>query len=113
MSLIKAALWAVFLQYAMVDAKMAVLRFNGKSLVEARIDPIVSPGKPSPHVHAIFGGNAFQYTMTEKTAFESTCTSATISKDFSNYWVPKMYFQDPATQKLTDVKINYMNVYYL
>ena len=36
----------------------AVNHFYGQGpLVMGRIDPIISPGKPSGHVHAIQGGN--------------------------------------------------------
>ncbi len=67
-----------------------MLRFGCSQLVVERSDPIVQPGMgPSAHVHAIVGGNSFNFTMDPKQmdpAKESTCTSCTYSEDFSNYW---------------------------
>lgn len=91
----------------------AVLSFRGNSLTSGRMDPIVNPGGPSGHVHVIQGGNAFALTMDNDTPSKSTCTSARINKDFSNYWTPTAYFQDPKTGELESVPMFYMNVYYL
>ncbi len=92
----------------------AVNHFYGKgALVTARMDPIVSPGGPSGHVHAIQGGNAFALTMTDDQALSSTCTSSLVKNDKSNYWTPSLYFQDPTTGGLESVDMFYMNVYYL
>ena len=91
----------------------AVLRFRGKDLTNGRMDPIINPGQPSGHVHVIQGGNAFALTMNDDTPFKSTCTSAMINKDFSNYWTPSLYFKDPKTGELESVEMFYQNVYYL
>jgi hypothetical protein len=91
----------------------AVLRFRGKDLTNGRMDPIVSPGKAAGHVHSIQGGNAFALTMDDDTPLKSTCTSAMINKDFSNYWTPSLYFKDPKTGALESVEMFYQNVYYL
>jgi hypothetical protein len=92
----------------------AVNHFYGKGpLVMGRMDPIVSPGGPSGHVHAVQGGNAFALTMTDDQALSSTCTSSLVKNDKSNYWTPSLYFQDPTTGLLEDVEMFYMNVYYL
>lgn len=92
----------------------AVNHFYGKGpLMMGRVDPIVNPGGPSGHVHAIQGGNAFGMTMTDTQALTSTCTSSRVKNDKSNYWTPSLYFQDPTTGLLEDVEMFYMNVYYL
>ena len=92
----------------------AVNHFYGKgALVEGRMDPIVSPGKPSSHVHTIQGGNAFAETLSDTALIASTCTSSLIKNDKSAYWTPKMYFQDPVNGTFEDVPLFYMNVYYL
>lgn len=100
--------------YSSTERTFAVNHFYGKGpLLESRIDPIVNPGGPSGHVHMIQGGNAFNMTMTDSQPMTSTCTSSRVKNDLSNYWVPKMYFQDPKTGKIEDVELFYMNVYYL
>ncbi|KAJ5692012.1 hypothetical protein N7462_001435 [Penicillium macrosclerotiorum] len=77
-----------------------------------RMDPIIDPGMPSGHVHAIEGGNKFNLTMGDEDLLSSTCTSASVDADKSNYWTPALYFQDPNTGKFTAVEKSYMNVYY-
>ena len=100
--------------YSAKDRTFAVNHFYGKGpLMMGRVDPIVSPGGPSGHVHAIQGGNAFGITMTDTQALGSTCTSSLVKNDKSNYWTPSLYFQDPETGMFEDVEMFYMNVYYL
>jgi hypothetical protein len=92
----------------------AVNHFYGKGpLVEGRMDPIVTPGVPSGHVHTVQGGNAFALTLGDTTLMSSTCTSSLIKNDKSAYWVPKLYFHDEANKTFEDVPMFYMNVYYL
>lgn len=99
--------------YSATERTFAVNHFYGKGpLVEGRMDPIVSPGGPSGHVHTIQGGNAFALTMGDNTATGSTCTSSLVKADKSNYWTPKLYFQS-SNGSLHDVVLFYMNVYYL
>jgi len=56
----------------------------------ARMDPIVAPGNWSSHLHNIAGGNAFAMTMDYALTQKSTCTTAAVKVDFSNYWVPRL-----------------------
>lgn len=58
-----------------------------------RVDPIVSPGKVSGHVHVVLGGNGFAPTMDYASTQKSTCTTCTIKGDLSNYWVPTLYYR--------------------
>lgn len=98
------------------DARtFAVLRFNGQGfLTEGRMDPIVDPGKAASHYHGIMGGSNFDITLQGDVLLDSNCTTAKIANDFSNYWVPALFFQDPSDQsKFTKVPLFYMNVYYL
>ena len=91
----------------------AVNHFYGKGvLVEGSMDPIVSPGTKSGHVHSIQGGNNFAVTLGDDTLRSSTCTSSLIKNDLSAYWTPKLYFQDPVNGSFVDVPVFYMNVYY-
>ena len=55
-------------------------------LVVGRIDPIVSPGKVSGHIHTISGGSALNFSMTYAGARTSTCSTCMIKQDLSNYW---------------------------
>ncbi|PBP20919.1 wsc domain containing protein [Diplocarpon rosae] len=99
--------------YSPTERTFAVNHFYGTgALVEGRIDPIISPGVAASHVHTIQGGNAFSLSMTDDQPLNSTCTSSRVKNDKSNYWTPKLYFQDPITKLLEPVEMFYMNVYY-
>ncbi|KAF2965747.1 hypothetical protein GQX73_g7830 [Xylaria multiplex] len=79
-----------------IDAA-ATLRFSCSQLVVDRLDPLVNPGAlPSPHLHQIVGGNAFNTTM-DPAAHDipstATCTSCTPVEDFSNYWTATLFFR--------------------
>lgn len=58
---------------------------------------LVNPGEnPSPHLHQIVGGNAFNQTMDHTThdlPSTATCTSCTPTEDFSNYWTANLFFR--------------------
>ena len=72
-----------------------MLRFGCSQVSIDRIDPLVDPGSvPSPHVHQIVGGNAFNATMPyEDISKLASCTTCTFSQDFSNYWTANVYFR--------------------
>jgi hypothetical protein len=74
---------------------VTMLRFGCAQVVIDRLDPLVNPGEaPSPHVHQIVGGNAFNVTMTTgDVSTGATCTTCQFSEDFSNYWTANMYFK--------------------
>ncbi|OWZ01054.1 Murein transglycosylase [Phytophthora megakarya] len=61
------------------------------NLVVDRVDPIVSPGEASGHLHAISGGNGFSKNADGAAMKASTCTSCPIGADLSAYWVPQLY----------------------
>ena len=56
-----------------------------------RLDPIVSPGMVSGHVHTISGGAGFGPSMTFEGARASKCSSCEIKEDMSNYWTPQLF----------------------
>ena len=60
----------------------------------ARIDPIVTPGKISAHVHSIKGASGLSDSTTVEQLLASNCTSCPILQDKSAYWTPQMYFHD-------------------
>jgi len=104
------ATWAS--AYSATARTFAVNHFYGDGpLVMGRMDPIVNPGVPSGHVHAVQGGNNFALTMTDAQALDSTCTSSLVKNDKSNYWVPSLYFH-AANGSFISVPMFYMNVYY-
>ncbi|KAL7946252.1 COOH terminal WSC domain-containing protein [Trichoderma barbatum] len=90
----------------------AVLRFTNKGLVTTRADPIVNPGVPAGHVHNVLGGSNFGLSSTGQDLLKSNCSTALIKGDYSNYWYPTLYFNDPKTKKLEYVDVYYTNVYY-
>ncbi|TGJ79661.1 hypothetical protein E0Z10_g9104 [Xylaria hypoxylon] len=91
----------------------AVLRFNGDGfLTEGPVDPVVNPGTQAGHYHGIMGGNKFGATVEGNQLMSSTCTTAKIKNDKSNYWVPSLFFQDPKNGTFQKVPLFYMNVYY-
>ncbi|KAG2014380.1 WSC domain-containing protein [Coprinopsis cinerea AmutBmut pab1-1] len=73
----------------------ALLRFGCSQLVTERLDPLVTPGQISPHVHQIVGGNAFNFTMHPDLDIGNlaTCTTCRFKEDKSNYWTAVLYFR--------------------
>lgn len=92
----------------------AVLRFTGDGpLTTGRMDPIVSPGKPSQHVHSVMGSSGFGMNATADDLANGKCSNALIKGDMSAYWFPNVYFKDPKSGNFESVDINYVNIYYL
>ena len=87
--------------------------FWSAPVVEARMDPIISPGAPqSQHVHTVMGGNGFSVSMNENDAVNSKCTGSNVLGDKSNYWFPKLFFQDPKTKQFEGVDLIQLKAYY-
>ncbi|KAI0405393.1 hypothetical protein F4802DRAFT_614788 [Xylaria palmicola] len=81
---------------ALITPGFGLLRFPCSQLVVDRLDPLVTPGEvPSPHLHQIVGGTAFNASMnpSKDLPAESTCTTCQFSEDFSNYWTAVLYFK--------------------
>lgn len=77
-------------------AQFQTLRFPCSQLVTERLDPLVTPGLVSPHLHQIVGGNAFNISMDPARgdiAELATCTTCRFKEDKSNYWTMVMYFK--------------------
>lgn len=62
-------------------------------LVLERIDPIISPGSVSGHVHTVSGGSGFGFNTTYEQQRASACSSCPIKQDLSAYWTPKLYYK--------------------
>jgi hypothetical protein len=60
-----------------------------------RHDRLVNPDLvPSPHLHQIVGGNAFNASIpTTDVSKIATCTTCSFDQDFSNYWTANLYFK--------------------
>ncbi|KAI0686677.1 WSC-domain-containing protein [Cytidiella melzeri] len=87
--------------------------FGGtQTVVRTRLDPIVEAGTVGNHVHDVFGGSGFSETYDYDQIIQSNCTTMPIPQDFSNYWVPSMYYVDPNNGSYTLMKST-MNIYYL
>ncbi|KAL7003994.1 hypothetical protein EMMF5_006470 [Cystobasidiomycetes sp. EMM_F5] len=72
-------------------------------LVVARLDPIISPGNVSQHVHRVLGGSAFSAKYDPVALRRSSCTTLPAQADKSNYWHPYLYKvnYDKTTKKTT------------
>ena len=104
--------WAFGLLSTLVVPAHAYWRMGcGGTLVEGRLDSIVTPGKVSGHTHVILGGNGFAPAMDYASTQKSTCTSCSIQGDFSNYWIPKLYYIDK-NENFVDVPVSGGTVYY-
>ncbi|KAH8893583.1 hypothetical protein GQ53DRAFT_821519 [Thozetella sp. PMI_491] len=77
------------------DGGFSRLRFGCSQLVIERLDPLVNPSIiPSPHVHQIVGGNAFDASIASTDVSRvANCTTCGFADDFSNYWTANLYFQ--------------------
>ncbi|KAJ2914852.1 hypothetical protein MD484_g5563, partial [Candolleomyces efflorescens] len=78
-----------------VQYAAATIRFGCAQLVTQRLDPLVTPGQISPHVHQIVGGDAFNVTMdpNEDYSKSASCTTCRFKEDKSNYWTAVLYFK--------------------
>ena len=90
----------------------AIVRHSGNPIVESRMDPIISPGQQSAHTHSVFGGTGFATSMGTNTALDANGTTAVINGDKSNYWFPKLFFEND-NGTFSPVKVTQVNTYYL
>ncbi|KAL8662443.1 MAG: hypothetical protein Q9202_004686 [Teloschistes flavicans] len=72
--------------------RAAYFTFGSSALVTESLDPLLSPGATSTHVHSVIGGSAFSSSMNFASTQSSKCTSVDIIADKSNYWMPNLYF---------------------
>lgn len=82
-------------------------------VVVERADPIISPGEVSGHLHTIMGGDGFGFDMTYADTQKSTCSSCTVTKDFSNYWVPTLFYRAQNGSFISVGQSGGATVYYL
>lgn len=84
-------------------------------LKQARIDPIVSPGGVSSHVHSLVGANGVSAVTTTAEDLDkaSTCTTSGITADMSAYWAPTLYSFNSNNDTFAPRPLSYVNTYYL
>ncbi|GAO48344.1 hypothetical protein SAICODRAFT_31624 [Saitoella complicata NRRL Y-17804] len=63
-----------------------------KPIVTERIDPLVSPGAVSGHVHSVMGSSGLNFTTTFEGLRAGDCTTCMVKQDMSVYWVPTLYY---------------------
>ncbi|PLN77645.1 hypothetical protein BDW42DRAFT_155499 [Aspergillus taichungensis] len=79
----------------------------------ARMDPLMDPGEPSYHVHAVHGSGAFSMSSDADVLKAADCTSCEVKQDKSAYWAPALYFIDEdGDAELVD-EVGGMLAYYL
>ncbi|KAF2639233.1 hypothetical protein P280DRAFT_56511 [Massarina eburnea CBS 473.64] len=83
----------------------------GPAMSIQRLDPAVSPGQESSHLHSFDGGNGLALDTTFAGLQSSTCTSARIKPDNSLYWRPTLFWNGNNTG-FYRVPEKYLKVYY-
>ncbi|WVQ81576.1 hypothetical protein IAT38_003700 [Cryptococcus sp. DSM 104549] len=96
---------------AVADADPFWIVQHGPAVVTSRLDPLISPGEVSGHVHSVVGSSAFSSNYDYDKSRAGKCTTANVGDDMSNYWIPQLYRkQDNGTFEI--VKMNRVNTYY-
>ncbi|KAJ3512312.1 hypothetical protein NMY22_g15371 [Coprinellus aureogranulatus] len=95
--MLRKALLSAAIAAAGINNVQALIRFACSQLVVERIDPLVTPGVVSPHLHQVIGGNAFNLTMDPKNDISkiATCTTCQFKENKSNYWTAVLFFKHP------------------
>ena len=110
-----ALLWTVFVaQHAGATTNNPVFFILSLGrLKTSRVDPIVSPGQLSSHVHNFVGMNGINANTTTVEALEkaSSCTSAPLTDDKSSYWAPQLYTYN-RNGTLSPAWLSFVNAYY-
>jgi hypothetical protein len=83
----------------------------GPAMSIQRLDPLVSPGEASSHLHSFDGGNGLALDTTFGGLDSSTCTSARIKPDNSLYWRPVLFWNGNNTG-FYRVPEKYLKIYY-
>ncbi|KAI2613481.1 WSC-domain-containing protein [Hypoxylon fragiforme] len=90
----------------------AYWRMSCSLIQTSRLDPIVSPGAVSAHVHKVSGASNFGLSNTYQDLIDSQCTSCEIQDDKSIYWTPQLYYEH-ANGSFEEVPNGGTVVYYL
>ncbi|KAI2464975.1 WSC-domain-containing protein [Annulohypoxylon bovei var. microspora] len=90
----------------------AFWRMSCSLIQTGRLDPNVSPGAVSAHVHKVSGASNFGLNNTYEDLLGSRCTSCEIQDDKSAYWTPQLYYEH-ANGSFEEVPNGGTVVYYL
>jgi hypothetical protein len=84
-----------------------------RSSVVTRLDPIVSPGKVSGHVHRFYGSSFVDENLHKASEMVNLaqCSTTAVQDDKSLYWVPQLYHRS-FDGSLSMVPIRYHAAYY-
>ena len=96
--------------FAFVHLSHGFWIINHNQLTIDRLDPIVSPGEVSTHVHTIIGASNFAPEVEQEKLMESECTTSPVQEDKSSYWAPQLYIKND-NGTFTLVPIQYVNTY--
>ncbi|KAN0140552.1 protein of unknown function (DUF1996) domain containing protein [Lactarius tabidus] len=83
-----------------------------KPVLNARVDPIISPGRPSGHMHTMMGSSGISYNSTYDDLFNANCTTCMVKHDKSVYWIPGLFYQS-SNGSLTVVPHGGVLAYYI
>jgi hypothetical protein len=85
-----------------------------RPVVVERLDPIISPGQTSGHVHTVLGANGFASAMDDNSLNNANCTTCSVTADKSNYWVPNLYYHNRTDNTFASVnQVGGAAIYYL
>lgn len=89
-----------------------IIQVNRSSVV-TRLDPIISPGKVSGHVHRFYGSDFVDENLhkASEMANLAQCSTTAVQDDKSLYWVPQLYHRSP-DGALSMVPSQYHSAYY-
>ncbi|PWN94171.1 hypothetical protein FA10DRAFT_264739 [Acaromyces ingoldii] len=90
-----------------------ILSHHG-SLLNARLDPIVSPGKVSGHLHSFVGSSSISSDEDyDSVRGDDACTTSGVGADLSSYWTPTLFQYSQADDSFTAMNLSFVNTYYL
>ncbi|KFY78023.1 hypothetical protein V499_02735 [Pseudogymnoascus sp. VKM F-103] len=96
----------------LVEPVLGFWRMSCSVAQMGRVDPVISFGQVSQHVHKISGASNININSTYDSLVAAPCTSCQIQADKSAYWNPQLYYLH-ANGKYEEVYNGGMAVYYL
>lgn len=108
-----------FLSSSVIAQMFAMYTPGGDDTSVQRIDPIISPGGISGHVHQVFGANKLTPTLDYDALQSSICTTVGSAggegnaADHSIYWHPALYMESSSGSGYIRVPTNGHKMYYL
>ncbi|KAI1477725.1 WSC-domain-containing protein [Daldinia eschscholtzii] len=105
-------LGALAASFTSIQGADAYWRMSCSLIQTGRLDPNISPGVVSAHVHKVSGASNFGLSNTYEDLIASQCTSCEIQDDKSIYWTPQLYYQR-ANGSFEEVPNGGTVVYYL